>query len=179
VINYKRLENPVTEDGSDSSHDSVTVRRILESAAFRGICGAVIVAALIGLAVWFWKPHYPASSRIRSDPSALIGTFVTLYGLFIGGFGLLVGFLTTKKHTQRRFLETARYSAVTFLAVATFVDLVRVWDASNDLFKAVTHGLGYPALHDDVIDFQIYFGLNLAVGVFSLVVISLLPDSAK
>lgn len=166
------------EQGSSSSHESPVVSRVFGSAAFRGISAALVVAGLIGLAVWSWKPRYPASVRIIPDPSALIGTFVTLYGLFIGAFGVLVGFLATKS-TEKRPLEAFRYSAITFLAVATILDLFRVWDASNDLFRAATHGLSYSALHDDVIDFQIYFGLNLAVGVFGLVALSLLPRAAK
>jgi uncharacterized membrane protein YedE/YeeE len=168
----------VDEQGSSSRHEPPVVGRVFGSAAFRGILGALVVAGLIGLAVWSWKPRYPASARIVPDPSALIGTFVTLYGLFIGAFGALVGFLATKS-TEKRMLEAFRYSAITFLAVATIVDFARVWDASNDLFRAATHGLSYSGLHDDVVDFQIYFGLNLAVGVFGLVVLSLLPRSAK
>lgn len=138
---------------------------------------------MVGLAVlgvWLVKSYllsYPASARIVPDPSAVIGTFVTLYGLLIGGFGVLAGFLVAKNVKGKpRPWEALKSSALTLLAAAAIADLILVLYAANDLFTAATHGMSYPALHDNVIDFQIYFSLNLLVGGFSIVVSSLLPD---
>jgi len=63
-----------------------------------------------------------------------------------------------------------RAAAITFLVAATLTDLLRVRDATSDLSTAATYGLSHQALNDDIIDFQIYFFLNIAVIIFGIVV---------
>src|SRR5262249_52293276 len=114
-----------------------------------------------------------------SDPSVVVGTFVTLYGLFIGGFGVLITFIAKKSNPDGRLLDALKAAAVVLLAAAALFDVWRVWDASNDLYKAATHAFSYPALRDDVKDFRIYLILNLIVVIFGIFVATLLPSSAE
>jgi hypothetical protein len=100
----------------------------------------------------------------------VITTFITLYGLFIGGFGVLVSFVVKKKVKKVECLTGWRAAAIIFLILAAGVDLWRVLDSTNDLFRATAHGLDYRHVKDDIIDFTIYFFINVFVVVFSIVV---------
>jgi len=111
------------------------------------------------------------------DPSSVIGTFVTLYGLLIGAFGVLAGFLVTKKVQKPSREAVLKSFALTLLAAATVMDFVLVLNAANDLFTAAAHGLNYAALHDIATDFRIYFTLNLLAGGVSLAIAALLATS--
>ena len=146
--------------------------------ALAGFLGAAALVGITAQEVRWRKPHikYPLHPKTVPDPSAVIGTFVTVYGLFIGVFGVLAGFLVTKRAEGWRLGVKA--FALTLLFAATVADLVLVLLASNDLFKGAKHQFSYPALNDDVLDFQIYFGLNLLAGVISILALALLPDSA-
>ena len=161
------------------SHKSV-INRLMSSSSFKGFLVAAALVGATAAGVWFGKPHirYPLHPKIVPDPSAVIGTFVTIYGLFIGAFGVLAGFLVTKS-SMKNWRLALKACALTLLFATTVADLVLVLYASNDLFKGAKHQFSYPALNDDVLDFQIYFVLNLLVGVVSIAAISLLPDQAK
>ena len=164
-----------------SSTTSSRIGRIVGSPKSWGIVGALVAIALTWVVVMRIKPHtaYPAHPRIVPDPSVVIGTFVTLYGLFIGGFGVLITFVAKKSNKKKRLLEALKAAAIVLLAAAALFDVWRVWDASNDLYKAATHGFSYPALRDDVKDFRIYLILNLIVVIFGIFVAALLPSSAE
>jgi len=150
-------------------------KQILKLPASRGIVGAAGIIALAALLVWLFKPSpahpastYPASTT--SDPSVVIGTFITLYGLFLAGFGALASFVVKEGNKKKGRFVALRAAAITFLVAATLTDLLRVRDATSDLSTAATYGLSHQALNDDIIDFQIYFFLNIAVIIFGIVV---------
>lgn len=161
----------------DTQASSRRTLDFVKSSAFKGIVVAVGVAALAALLVWLLKPRLalPASTRTQktSDPSVVIGTFITLYGLFLGGFAALAGFVVKEGNKKGGRFVFWRAAAITFLAVAAVTDLLRVRDATSDLSTASTYGLTYRALKDDIIDFQIYFFLNIAVIIFGIVVAGL------
>ena len=135
------------------------------------------MVGLVALVLWLVKTSYPRSSKIIPDPSPVIGAFVTLYGLLIGAFGVVAGFLVTKKVQKPSRWAFLKSFALTLLAAATILDLVLVLNAANDLFTAAAQGLSYPALHDTAHDFQIYFSLNLLAGGVSVVIAALLSGS--
>jgi hypothetical protein len=142
-----------------------------------GCVAALVLVVLTAALVRLLKTSYPRSSKLVNDPSALIGTFVTLYGLLIGAFGVLAGFLVSKKVRKPSIWAALKSFALTLLAAATVADLVLVLNAANDLYTATTHGLSYPTLHDTDTDFQIYFSLNLLAGGASVVIAALLAGS--
>jgi heme/copper-type cytochrome/quinol oxidase subunit 2 len=155
----------------------------------RGILIALGVVVLVGIAVWLFKPRLPhlASTHKISDSSTVIGTFITLYVFFIGGFGVLVSFVAKKrdkKATKKRDkkndrLEIASTVTITLLVAAAVMDLWRVLDSTGDLFKAATSGLSYRALQDDTNDFRIYFGINVVVVIFSIGIAIFLPGQPE
>jgi hypothetical protein len=139
-----------------------------------GISAAIGVIILVTCVVLLFKlvlfKHvWPNSASTHEAPAAsvVIGTFITLYGLFIGGFGGLAGFVA-KRGAAKGCLEIRRVMAVTFLIAGTLLDLLRVLDSAGDLFTAATSGLSYRALNDIVHDFQIYFAINVFVAAFSI-----------
>jgi hypothetical protein len=146
----------------------------------KGLLLAFIVAAITTVVVVLLKLEWTSSAPTNrvSDPSVVIGTFITLYGLFIGAFGVLIGFVV-KKSRGTDFREVLRVAAIALLAGAALVDLLRVLDSTNDLFTAATYGLSYRALADTVRDFKIYFFVNMLVVTFSIVVACLLPGSPE
>lgn len=115
----------------------------------KGLLLAIEVAAVTAIVVVLLKYNWTSSASANqvSDPSIVIGTFITLYGLFIGAFGVLVGFVVKKKRGAD-VLEVLRVAAIAFLAGASILDLLRVLDSTNDLFMAATSGLSYRALAD-------------------------------
>src|SRR5262249_49996095 len=146
------------------------IRRILRSTTFKGILWVVAAVVVAAVLLKWLKPHptYPATAASVPGASIVIGTFITLYGLFLGGFGVLASFVGKKGVMKARSLEILRVAAIGVLVAGAFVDLWRVIDSTNDLFTAATSGLNYSHLHDDVIDFQIYFGINVVVVAFSI-----------
>ena len=146
----------------------------------KGLLLAIVIAGVTAIVVVLLKYNWTSSAPTNqvSDPSIVIGTFITLYGLFIGAFGVLVGFVVKKKRGTD-FLEVLRVAAIALLAGASILDLLRVLDSTNDLFTAATSGLSYRALADTVRDFKIYFFVNMAVAAFSIVVACLLPSSPE
>ncbi len=142
----------------------------------QGIILAVVLAVLATIAIVEWKFSWtnPAPLNKVSDPSVVIGTFITLYGLFIGAFGVLVGFVARKSQCTDR-LQALRVAAIALLAGAALMDLFRVLDSTNDLFIAATAGLSYRALADTVHDYKIYFFVNVLIAMFSTAVACMLP----
>jgi len=106
-----------------------------------------------------------------SDPSVVIGTFITLYTVFIGGFGVLAGFLV-KRGQAEGWLEVLRVMAIALLVAATGLDLWRVLNSTGDLFTTATSGLSYRTLNDTVYDFKVYFVINVSVVAVSIGVAS-------
>jgi hypothetical protein len=98
----------------------------------------------------------------------VITTFITLYGLFIGGFGVLTGFVAKKDVNEREYMRAWKAAAITFLILGAAMDLWRVLDSTGDLFTAATSGLKYPYLKDDITDFRIYFSINVFVVIVSI-----------
>jgi hypothetical protein len=136
-----------------------------------GVVAAIVLGVVVGVLVWKFKPIAPPYTTSKGpplDPTAVITTFITLYGLFIGGFGVLIGFVAQKKVKKIEWLTAWRAAAISFLIVGVGMDLWRVLDSTNDLFIAATHGLDYPHLKDDITDFTIYFFINVFVIMFSI-----------
>jgi hypothetical protein len=163
---------------ADSSTSSLKLRQPNE-ATQKGLLLAFAVAVVTAIVVVLLKFEWASSAPTNkvSDPSVVIGTFITLYGLFIGAFGVLVGFVVKKRGTD--LLEVLRVAAIALLAGAALMDLLRVLDSTNDLYTAATSGLSYRALADTVRDFKIYFFVNMLVATFSIVVACVLPGSPE
>jgi hypothetical protein len=79
----------------------------------KGLLLAIVVAVVTAIVVVLLKYNWTSSAPTNqvSDPSIVIGTFITLYGLFIGAFGVLVGFIVKKKRGTD-FLEVLRVAAI-------------------------------------------------------------------
>ena len=94
--------------------------------------------AVAGLALaWKFLWTNPAPPGRVADPSIVISTFITLYGLFLAGFGVLAGFVIAKEKAR----EVLKTIAIIFLIEAAIMDLWRVSDSTNDLYQAATSGL--------------------------------------
>ena len=167
------------EDSSNQRSVSYRVSAKIKSGYTRaarptvaGAVAAVVLGVVVGVSVWIFKPIAPpyTAKGPPLDPTAVITTFITLYGLFIGGFGVLIGFVAQKKVKKIKWLTAWRAAAISFLIVGVGMDLWRVLDSTNDLFKAAARGLDYPHLKDDITDFTIYFFINVFVIMFSIVV---------
>lgn len=136
-----------------------------------GFLAAFLLGLVVGVIVWQLKPTAPPHTTSKNpplDPTAVITNFITLYGLFIGGFGVLIGFVAKKKVKKTECLTAWWVAAIIFLILSVGMDLWRVLDSTNDLFKAATHGLDYPHLKDDITDFTWYFFINIFVIMFSI-----------
>jgi hypothetical protein len=162
---------------ADPSTRSIKLPRPARSTKI-GLLIAVGFAVVSAIVVVVLKVEWTSSAPTNkvSDPSVVIGTFITLYGLFIGAFGVLVGFVANKGHGTD-LMEVLRVAAIALLAGGALMDLLRVLDSTNDLFTAATSGLSYRALADTVRDFRIYFFVNMLVATFGIAVASLLPGS--
>lgn len=143
--------------------------RAARSATF-GILAALVSAGLVAIGVKLWKPIAPpaASGPKAASPTVVITTFITLYGLFIGGFGVLTGYVAKKNIKKSECLRAWKAAAITFLILGALTDLWRVLDSTGDLFRAATSGLHVPALKDDINDFKIYFSINVFVVIFGI-----------
>ena len=132
-----------------------------------GLGAAVAVGIVTGCLVVLWTALWTnrGSNTRVPDPSVVIGTIITLYVLFIGGFGSLVGFITGRR--VGLFLKTM---AIALMVSAAMLDLWRVEDSTGDLYKAATNGLSYRQLGDDVHDFKQYFLVNVFVVTFAIAV---------
>src|SRR5690348_14382099 len=65
-----------------------------------GVLAALGLGLVVGVLVWKFKPIAPPHTTSQHPPldsTAVITTFITLYGLFIGGFSVLIGFVAKKK----------------------------------------------------------------------------------
>lgn len=148
----------------------------VEVPAYLGILGAVVVA-LAGFAiVVFLKSAWrnPAPMGKKLDPSVVIGTFITLYGFFIAGFGVLVGFIAKRGKKQGRW-EFLRVMTIALLVEGAGLDLWRVLNSTGDLSTAATSsGPSYRAFNDAIYDFKVYFFINIFVVAFSIATVSLL-----
>jgi len=133
--------------------------------------GVIVVAtvALICLRKW---PHNGAPQAPARDASTLIGTLITLYALFLGGFTGLVGFVVKAKASP-----PWKVVAVEFLIAGATLDLIRIWDSTtHDLFKAATHGLNPHEIRDDINDFNHFFVVNVIVVAFAVLAACLGPS---
>ena len=132
---------------------------------------AVTVLATVALILLRKWPANTAPDHPLSDASALIGTLITLYALFLGGFTGLVGFVV-----KARASPPWKVVAVEFLIAAAILDLVRIWDATtHDLFKAATVGLSPHEIRDDINDFNHFFFVNVIVVAFAVLAACLRP----
>jgi hypothetical protein len=124
-----------------------------------GVLAAIFIGLLTVVLIWRFKPHAPPYTKPKQplDPTAVITTFITLYGLFIGGFGVLIGFVVKKKVKKPERLTAWRIAAIWLLILGFLMDLWRVYDSTSDLFIATASGLDYLHLKDDINDFRIYF----------------------
>jgi H+/Cl- antiporter ClcA len=104
-------------------------------------------------------------TAIAKDASTLIGMFITLYALFLGGLAALVPFVT--KEDKPRFWKTL---AICLLIGACFLDLSRILDSTDDLYKSGIVGLTDYQVQDNVDDFRYYFIVNVAVIAVAILV---------
>lgn len=121
---------------------------------------SVGAGGLIAWARYGWTNN--GLQRPGPDGSVLIGTFITLYGLFLGGFGVLAGFASKISSIKLRVI------AVFLIIGASLLDLVRVLNSTEDLYRTTIRKLTFYQLHDNMHDFIIYFVVNVAVSVFAL-----------
>jgi xanthine/uracil permease len=163
-------------DQAPSTHAGRTTRWgiLLAFAVALLVAGCVLFVKLV-LFKHVWQNL--ASKQRISDPSVVIGTFITLYGLFIAVFGIVIG-IVTKRRCEKERWEILRVAAIALLAMALLMDLWRVLDSTTDLFTSATSGLSYRALKDDIKDFEIYFFINVAVVIFNIAA-SVLPGPAE
>jgi hypothetical protein len=136
-----------------------------DSQVTSGAVWALLVSGCVA-AVVIWLKFSWVNHGLKlpgPDGSVLMSTFITLYGLFLGGFGVLGGFIRKASHLQIKVM------AITFLVEATVLDLLRVLNSTQDLYDTTVGKLTFFQLHDDMHDFLIYFSLNVAVSAFALV----------
>jgi hypothetical protein len=134
-----------------------------------------VTAILIVRVVWCvlyllkWSSQHnndSSKTTIAADASTLIGMFITLYALFLGGFAALAPFVT--KGDTPRFWKIL---AVELLIGASLLDLWRILDSTaNDLYTSGIVGLTNYQVRDNVDDFTHYFSVNVAVIAFAIVV---------
>jgi hypothetical protein len=138
----------------------------------RGLVMATTITVVVVVAVLLWKKLWvnPAPRNHVSDASIVIGTFITLYGLFIGGFGVLTGLVTSAKTPH-----VPKIVAIILLVEAAGLDLFQVLSSTTDLFAAATTGLTFYELNDDVHDFLAYFLINTFVASAAVVVAAVGP----
>jgi hypothetical protein len=140
-----------------------------ESGRMAGWRWAVLLSLIVvgGVCTAHISLHHvnKAPSSLSPDASVLIGTFVSLYGLFIAGFGVLATFVSSRRRYQR-----LRFIAVAFLIEASAMDLYCVWSSTDDLYGDIVGGLTQKQLFDDVHDFWIYFTVNAVVSAFIITV---------
>ena len=134
------------------------------------LCVIALATALVTGILLAWKYLWTNQARSDqlSDPSGasvVVGTFITLYSLFLAGFSGLAGFVNRKR--VKMFWAIV---AIAFLIEAAAVDLWRVLDSTGDLYSAATKGLSRRQLNDDAHDFKAYFALNVLVVAFVLAV---------
>jgi hypothetical protein len=140
-----------------------------------GVVGSIVaIAAALAFKLWVFEDFFPNLGSTRKAPTAstVIGTFVTLYALFIGGFGGFAAFVV-KRGDAVGSLEIRRVMAVVLLVFVTFLDLWRVLNSAGDLS---TPALSYRSLQDIHRDFQIYFFINVVIAAFSIWVASDLAE---
>jgi hypothetical protein len=132
----------------------------------RSLPWIVGVTALAAGSLLAWKHLWtnPAPKGTANDPSIVISTFITLYTFFLTGFVALVGLVTSKEQAR----EVLKAVAIFSLIEATLMDLWRVSDSMDDLYKAATNGLTYQALYDTIHDFYAYFVINVFVVVVAV-----------
>jgi DNA-binding CsgD family transcriptional regulator len=138
---------------------------------------AIVAAACglwAGLLTSLW-PNPASTTKLALDPSVVLNNFITVYVLFLTGFGVLAGLLTAKKDAR----EIWKPVAIVLLIGAAGVDLWRVLDATHDLFNAATSGLSRHNLNDTVHDFVIYFVINVFVVGFAVLAVCLSSGSPK
>jgi hypothetical protein len=131
---------------------------------------ATVIALIIGVAYWQFRKwslghNHESMTTVAPDASTLISMFITLYALFLGGFAGLVGFVV--KETSRRFLFW-KILAVELLIGAALVDLWRVLDSTQDLYRSGVGGLTAYQARDDVDGFAWFFYVNIAVVAFAI-----------
>ncbi len=133
----------------------------------QGMLAAAVLTVPIGLGLFAWRALWvnTASETAVAQASVVIGTFVTLYNLFLGGFAGLAGFVATS-----RAAPAAKVFGLTLILEVVGVDLLRIWDSTMDLFADATTGLTYFKLNDDVHDFFLYFLVNVVAATTGIVV---------
>jgi hypothetical protein len=132
----------------------------------------VVVVSLAVVAAVFWSKYSWTNGGLKEkgpDGSILIGTFITLYTLFLGSFGGLTNFVRKSPHTA------LRVSALAFMVEMAALDLYRVLNSTEDLYKTTIRTLTFFQLHDNMHDFMLYFILNLGVCAFVVMVACLPP----
>lgn len=133
------------------------------------IVWAVVISAttegvvILGKHLW----TNDASQAPGPDGSGLIGTFITIYALFLGAFGGLTGLVVKSSHDRLRRL------ALTFMVEAVVLDLFRISNSTEDLYRTTVGKLSYFELNDNMHDFKIYFLVNFGVSAFALVAAAL------
>jgi hypothetical protein len=70
-----------------------------------GLGWAAVISLIAVCAVWRYKTVWTngaSTKQVLSQASVMIGTFITLYTVFIGGFGALAAFVTKARgHSLR------------------------------------------------------------------------------
>src|SRR5664279_6616756 len=131
---------------------------------------AIVIAGVVWFVLdrlrWLSQANNKASTTaIAADASTLIGMFITLYALFLGGLAALVPFVT--KEDKPRF---GKILAIWLLIGACFLDLWRILDSTDDLYKSGIVGLTDYQVRDNVDDFTHYFIVNVAVIALAILV---------
>ena len=133
-----------------------------------GLLWDLVISLIVFCALWRWKTVWTngaSAKQVLPQASVMIGTFITLYTVFIGGFGALASFVT-----KARGHSIAQAIAVVLLIEVAALDLFQVLNSTNDLYATVTTGLTSYQLNDDVHDFRVYFSLNLVVATVAVLV---------
>jgi hypothetical protein len=125
-----------------------------------------VISVIVFCALWRWKAAWTngaSAKQVLPQANVMIGTFITVYTVFIGGFGALASFVA-----KARGHSVAQAIAVVLLIEVATLDLFQVLNSTNDLYATATTGLTSYQLNDDVHDFRVYFSLNLAVAAVAV-----------
>lgn len=128
------------------------------------------VAELLGLSrVLGGSASVTQPNQKAADASNLIIACITIYLAFIAVFGTLAPTLGGR-HLElwKLRLGLAQWWALVFIIGAIAVDVWRLLSSISDLYEIVAKGLTNQGVHNEIVEFKLYFLWNAVILAFVL-----------